>query len=271
MQKLFHTTSVDVILITLILGCNSGSFSERNYSVGAKAEKNGPSTAVGDSIKRPASNLNPKLITNGIVDAASLEKKCASAQNLFEKQIDIEFPAQQECNWETEGNLARRDGYLQAINTQVQNLQLNQDSVLCDLEIATSVDETVHYDDFLFLTMSDSLILSSNGAATKFLNKKENIYQWNIKQILGKPIHRFESGAYCIEGSTHCEITGHDKAGAIHFALGSQSLAPLSFAVFDKKSVPISLHITGDNDDGDCFHSGLNFKANLTFLPIDLR
>lgn len=219
-------------------------------------------------VESGAAQSGSKLNEEGIFNSSSLSEKCNTAMDLETKTVKISFLPQEECSWNTAGNLERRQGHLQATKSQSQMIDLDRDSILCSLAIKTQAGESIHYDDFLFLTLDNFLLLSSNGSATNYLRMEDQVYRWDLGMLQGKPIHSFESSPYCISGSTACSVTGHDQAGQIEFGINADSLAPIAFAVFEKPKVPIKLHITGDNDDGDCSHSGLNLVIEIMQLKL---
>ena len=85
-----------------------------------------------------------------VVGPMPSEINCES-DNLLQFSEVISFPETDDCDWGKNGNLSEEEGYLQAIKTQSQSVNLPPNAVICDLSLK-SLTTDWHYDDFAILT-----------------------------------------------------------------------------------------------------------------------
>ena len=167
------------------------------------------------------------------------------------KTFNFLFPKPTEtCKWGVNGNLMPRDRFFQARIEEKQNFDLPAGSTLCDVSF-NFVQQPMHYDDHMLLTMND-IVLASTIDFSKDFQQISGMqgYTWNA--IAGIPWNSQDEGVYCLgmgDGLANCQIIRRITA-----------LNPKRTSNFFNM---ISL---GDNDDFDCEHSDVSFSITATFV-----
>jgi hypothetical protein len=176
----------------------------------------------------------------------------------------ITFPENRNCAWNQKGNLGRRDRYLQAIEIQAATIELPEQSQLCGISLASAAT-TLHYDDFLVLTLNDTILLSSNQQIIRPLAKPEaRTYQWNFEPIRGRAVD-FDSPPYCA-GAESCQVPVTDIPGRFAFSLDPTRLDTIAAQVVGLHDFDFALIATGDNDERDCYHTEFSLEFQLQYI-----
>lgn len=178
----------------------------------------------------------------------------------------IMFPKNENCRWLQDGNLDRRNTYLQAAEAQSSSISLPLNTQLCSMAVGSQAG-TLHYDDFIVLTLNGYILLSSNKAMLpNLLGSASTAYQWDFNRVKGKAAD-FDSPAYCLgDGSSACQVPVTDIPGQFRFEINPNSLLHLADRVYDKQNLNFSLIATGDNDDRDCFHTDMTLEFTLQYV-----
>ncbi len=178
----------------------------------------------------------------------------------------IRFPEQANCQWSKDGNLARKDAYLQAAEAQSSSIELPSNTQLCGLSIGSQAG-TLHYDDFIILTLNGYVLLSSNQKLLSPLSgTADTAYQWDFAKVRGQAVD-FNSPAFCMGAmASSCQVPVTDIPGKFSFEIDPTSLLHLADRIFDQRSLNFSLIGTGDNDDRDCFHTDMTLEFTLQYI-----
>ena len=179
----------------------------------------------------------------------------------------IEFPATQECSWNENDNLPRRNGYQQARTTQNVRIELNPHEYACDLRSEFSKDEggvstQLHYDDSILFTINQRLLFASTRRVTHFLSQDNDgyyIYDWS--ELRGQSLH--DSSPYVLGDESESILPAHDVAGDFYLAIEQEEINTLMNSIFTEQALSFDLTVTGDNDNGDCEHSGFGFWVEV--------
>lgn len=233
---------------------NSGGSSSDDGSgegSGSASDGNGGSSGGG---------TNPNLPT----DPVQIIEVCTVYERQTYQTV-LNFPERQDCNWNQNGNGEKRNEYMQARESQTRSFGLPANAVLCELSLESTMNN-LHYDDFLFFTMNDYVLIGSNSFFVNKFAKEGNLFVWDWAKIYGMPWQ--EQGPYCLAGSEHCEIPGHDMTGGVDVALDTGVLSELALKILKDEDVKFSLIATGDNDEEDCFHSELNLELSGEYIVV---
>ncbi len=199
-------------------------------------------------------------------ELARIVSQCQSTPNKTVIQT-ITFPENKNCSWNQSGNLGRKDRYLQAVEIQSATIELPQQSQLCGLEVASAAT-TLHYDDFLLLTINDSILLSSNQQIINGLGTSgTGTYEWDFARIRGIAVN-FGSPAYCA-GASSCQVPVTDVPGKFQFAIDPTRLEAIAEKVVGLHQFDFALIATGDNDDRDCYHTEFSLQFKLQYIETD--
>ena len=259
-----------LLLITIgafLCHCSGSSFKGQSASNDTPVTADAIATSSGNGDIQESVIID-QLEDAGIVDIATLEAACETATELKTLNSKLIFPERQDCSFGQNGNLERRDAFVQAQETQNQSIALEGKSIICDMSIRSEPNAQIHYDDFIFLTIANQVIFGSNSQVTNYLDRKENVYQWDFEKIKGQAINNFEAPYYCLAGVRNCVLPPHDQAGPISIRLATKDVAPIAFEVVGKSKIDANLISTGDNDDEDCFHSELDLDVEISYLPL---
>ena len=144
-------------------------------------------------------------------------------------------------------------------------LNTGEDRVeICQLSLHSASD-TIHYDDFLFLAVNNTVVASSSTAFTSLLPTSGGRYTWDFSVLMNQSFNLNMNVPYCLGGS-ECTFPPTDQAGAIKVDIGSNALQ--GFAA-DLTSGPLVFETitTGDDDLDDCHHSSINLEMKIVYAP----
>jgi hypothetical protein len=232
-----------------------------------------PETAAPDSLDGKIADiaLDPTDIGSGhpgpadqtIIDQFQTLCNQGSKKTLTQK---IRFPETRNCRFGSAGNLARKDGHLQAMEAQTTSITLPGKAQLCGVSVDSQIS-TIQYDDFMILTLNGYVLLSSNSQILEGLEgSAETAYKWDFNRIRGIPVD-FNSPSYCMGAdSALCTVPVTDTPGQFHFKVDPTSLIHLADQVVENHTLNFALVATGDNDDRDCWHTELNLDFTLQYV-----
>ena len=221
------------------------------------------------------------------------EEVIANCQNsTISKQIvQISFPAKQNCSWGSKvddgnggftevlsanGNLSIKNNWIRAREEQTVSIQVPHNAQLCGLDLQSDNDQ-IHFDDFFALRLEDYVVASSKVLTNALLQDEAGHYLWDWDRIRGDGSEATGTvmqniGKFC--GTGECQLPEHDTPGAfgVQFSLseGSSTENNMNAALFAKLShleeIKMTATATGDNDTGDCDHSGGSFEVELSYI-----
>lgn len=208
-----------------------------------------------DALDSSTNKLSVQQVLNLCGDGSS---------NIQSGTAALSYPPTQECPFGVQDNGTERDQYLQARVKVDRTIPFPDGAVICSIELASN--SQIQYDDVMVVSLNDYVLISSDNNLTNVLDFAEGLRKWDFTKVRGTPSN-FEGGDYCLgEPNSTCVLPGHDINGRITINLDSQSLAPLSAKVSKAPSKSLSVITLGDNDPGDCEHTGINFNLNYTYI-----
>jgi hypothetical protein len=198
-----------------------------------------------------------------------IKKACETSANLFREtnQILVYKRPSQTCQFGLNGNLERRDAFVQAAGVTAQKLTLPEGTV-CSIGIKTTgANTTLRYDDFISLTLNTHVLFFSNETFLPYLVQTNGIYQWDFARLRGRAITNFGAPGYCIAKTGSCLFPNHDTSGPISIDLTPADLAPIAATLVNQSSAALNLNVTGDNNDTDCIHTDIELATRIIYLP----
>lgn len=211
-----------------------------------------------------------------VEDAGDIEDLCDE----FEDQIDddrleIMFAATTgECPWGVDDNLDMEDTYLTARIEQVESLDLDDQVVICDMDMDLSglvpgEVQLMVYDDYFYFTFNDIVLASSHGESVYTLPTDEGMPVYDWADIVGLPFPHGDS-PFCLgeeEGDAECDIPSTETQGPISLAFDSDVISELSARALDEGRFDFGFVTTGDNDpDTDCQHAEFGFTVDVEYI-----
>ena len=241
-------------------GSEIASGSTGGSTVGGVAGVGGGTSST-SGIKVGATTPALQSVTENI---EKLKLACNSGTKKTLKQ-SVHFPENQKCNWGINGNLGRRDLYVQAIEGQKATIELPINAQLCDLGIGSAAT-TIQYDDFMILTLNNQVLLSSNKDLLIGLDESQDqAYVWDFSKPRGKTIN-FDAASYCLGNSSLCNIPITDVQGSFQFSIDPTVLGKLASNSVNKKNLEFALYATGDDNDRDCWHTAFTLDFTLNYV-----
>lgn len=188
---------------------------------------------------------------------------------LKEKIVTLNFPATQgrvQCAFGANGNLGKRDGFMQAFHMQQKLHQIDSNEVMCGLDIRTE-NAKFRFDDHVFLNLN-GIGLISNVDINKYLTTEKaglKVLTWN--NLRGLEHDKFSKKTTCIDGATRCQLPPTQVRGNLELSLDPRTNEKLAQIVAqDGSKLVFDLIVTGDNNvEIDCQHDGLSIQIKYKY------
>jgi hypothetical protein len=214
-------------------------------------------------------DINTLLSTDDEEADIGIINQGCDTQALKTQVINVQFPRlNNECAWNQEGNLERRDRFFQARIRQSQNLGLPFGAVICDADFDFD-EQPFQYDDYFAFLFNDHVISSGYNFEDRLTPGNFGLLRYNWTQIAGAPM-RFGSEdeqVYCPQipgASIDCRFPGHDTPGRIDFDMDARYVrAIMSNGIPANHTFALITH--GDNDNFDCEHSDIQFDVTVKY------
>lgn len=200
----------------------------------------------------------------------SIAQKCASQKYRTSevKQIAI-APQTQQCAFGQEDNLGKGGGRVSARVEQVVEVDIPEDTALCDMEFEFSDQQFVYDDSFLF-ALNDVILVSSYADTVKSLSPTSEgflIYDWlDIRGLSWSG----QNTPYCLgvsSGEGSCSIPVTQQRQTMSLQIAPSLISAISENRAEGEKNTFKFITTGDDNPGpDCQHSGLNFTVNVTYV-----
>jgi hypothetical protein len=185
------------------------------------------------------------------------------------RTVDVVFPSRiGSCTWNEDGNLDPVDGVVRARSEETVSLALQDQETLCGIRIESPEQEVI-FDDELFLTFNDAVLLSSYDYNAHF-SLEDGFFFYNWESLIGgyNPGQYPLLGSYCLGGDASapslCEVPSSESLGRFFLDVGGQEAEKLSFLAKQQKRADLGLIITGDDDQNDCSHSQITIGVELS-------
>lgn len=178
------------------------------------------------------------------------------------KKVLVNFAKQTKtCEYGKNGNLEKKNVYIQAMARQTEDLGIQSGSEICDVDLA--IDQDFWFDDHFVLSWNSNVIATN----TDFVMTENNgLPTFDFDAIKGMKWATQKS--YCVGGSmgTECNVPKHNKKQNFSMDLSEAARGQLVQALQTADSQQIELSILGDNDGSDCKHSGLQMEVEVKYL-----
>ncbi len=202
----------------------------------------------------------------------------------------LEFPAHQDCNWGTKvdgkdvlssnGNFSRINGSMRAREQFTKSIDLPEGSVLCGVSIEAE-NENIEFDDAFGVHLNGLMIASAPPSLVQRLAQDEDgNYLWDWTRVRDDgtlpELASWQGPSqdyYCAVNSCTLPTTESlggfalkmnvDFSSAFETNESSIQQAKLFSKLSTRDKLSMTLIATGDNDDGDCMHSGGTFAYDI--------
>ncbi len=255
-------------LALLVTSCSGAGFAGRSTSQGKIQSSNSEAEARAFDGGTGVLDSTPdgQVILPDPAAVAQLKEQCQkAAASLQSVSRVINYPERKDCSFGVAPNIERQQGVHTAREISPATLALPE-GLICDVEIKSEENESLHYDDFLILTLAGQMIFASNRGIVSHFEPQQSIYTWNFDKLVGQDIGNFGDRPYCLGPAENCRLPGHDQEGPVSLNLASRDIAPITLALAGKDKVDMDLIATGDDNDEDCFHSKLDLSVTFKFI-----
>ncbi len=182
---------------------------------------------------------------------------------LYTEVINVSFAPTQDCKWSQDGNLGKKDTYIQARLEEVKDLSIPAGATLCDMEFAFQ-EQTFEYDDHVILTLNDKILMTTGADMLSLLDADGAGYTYNWEKLKGKRHDVGNTRIYCNGSGSSCSLPQTDIAGKINLDFPKAVIQKI-ITIAPKSTNQIKLITTGDNDAGDCRHEAVSFQVKAIY------
>lgn len=167
-----------------------------------------------------------------------------------------------QCPFGLFDNDTKRGGRLSARIERRFDINVPAGRRVCSLS-AQSSQQIVTYDDHLFLTVNNNVILSSTQQVTRLAAGGNGFFQYSWEALRGSST---SSQIFCAAGVT-CQLPPSERTGTFAFQMTSEANARL-FNSLAGQSLFFGLIVTGDDDDrSDCqFDRDVDLTVSYTYV-----
>lgn len=272
MKKKMSVVYLVLATVTIIAFQNCGkavNFSSTN-DVSGTGGNDSTGTVSTDPVSDDSSAVDTDVPTPEVVDGGEVTEdneadvipSCGTSK-LSEQIIDVSFNSSEStCQWNADGNLGKRNKYIQARREEVQNLDLPSGATICDMEFEF-VEQTFHYDDHVIMTFNDRILLNTGSDMHKYLNSDGSGYIYDWSKLVGQTHDVGGTNLYCNGGST-CQIPDTDKTGKILVDIPKSKIQQI-MTMAPQSTHQIKMITTGDDDSNDCRHTPVSFKVKVKY------
>ena len=249
-----YLTVVTVFIMVFISACSDVEFSSDESSLGqAQSQSN--------SLGASSNDLEDDSFSDE--EVATL---CETSPHLSLNQSVLFESPQGTCDFGQGENLDRRNGYHQAYRMQKVNLALPIEALICDVSFSFK-DQQFRFDDSFILTLNENILVSSTNY-TNQLSIKNEFFQFDWSKIRGTSGHDVIREDYCVgkltdEGS--CSFPAQEEYGIISLSIDNRLIQKAS-TNSQKTQLAFQLITTGDDNDSDCQHLGMEFEATYKYV-----
>ena len=219
-----------------------------------------------------------KISLRDLEDAGDIADACDEYEP-EEITLDVVFPAQTEsCSWGEDGNMDAEGGVFTARIEELQQLDMPEDSVICDMEfdfteILPGEVQFMTYDDHFFFTFNDIVLAASYGPIVEELQEEDGLYMYEWNPVSGVDYHiETDFDAYCLgdgTGESTCDIPDTETEGPISLAYSDDLVSQLSLIAIESERYDFGFITTGDdNPDTDCMHEEFGFTIEVPHLAL---
>lgn len=243
----------------------SKSEGKGNAEVRGKSEGKGkPGMGSGDPIPHPG----PDLPSEPRPDV-ELIPGCERFSREF---VFVEY--NQGCNWNVDGNLGPKSGYLQAMHKQSFRVNMMAHSRICSMRISSEPDAKFLYNDAMVFSVENHVLATSEGWIKDFLPTSNGGLVWNWDAVKGKAKGNVVNAnqPLCYGDSSTCRIPARGAERTLDVFIPEAELANFSPSIQGKRTLMFDLWIGGDGANldaptNDCYSKEIRFRVDMQLEP----
>ena len=228
------------------------------------AEPSPPDVAGAPNPAAPLPSATPRDPAKEVVVIAD---KCKAIPNKeVTLDVEIEDPGKT-CSFGQGDNLPRLQGFFTARTEQMKTLALPAGSKICDLKLDFPAQPFRYDDHWLFLL--DGVVLAASHDFFPWLPETLGLRTYDWKKIMAKEWVFAKDGIYCEgmkDGLSQCKWPESEKNGDIAMSFAPVIVQKAMAVAPDLKTHSFGFVTVGDNDDTDCQHLPIKFKALVKYV-----
>lgn len=195
-----------------------------------------------------------------------------NCQNGVKRELttQLDFPEERmTCNWNQNGNLGLRNGFVQARHEQSVNVSLPKGAIICNVEFASQT-LSMRYDDQVLLTLNNSVLMSSsrNDIVGSFQTRAGvPQYRWDDIVGIGMDVQIYDP--FCLgsqEGHSSCQFPASERTGDMNLRFGSSVIQTIMAMDINRTTHTFKFITTGDDDSSDCIHNAFSIPMKVQYV-----
>lgn len=204
----------------------------------------------------------------GVIPTESEAEQNCMNRSLILKNLAITFPKPPLCDWNKNGNLNQRNGWVQARGEQSVKLDVPANAVICKMTFDFPTQNTI-YDDQIILTLNDYVITSSQKELVNRFPKDRDLYRYDWGAIKGQEIDVGGFNPYIAGeelGLASVSMPATQTSGQFKIQMSEEVFYKFAAVKPAGQQHQFGFITTGDNDDGiDCQHEPIKFSVRATY------
>ena len=219
-------------------------------------------------------DVNEPPINDPEVEVVSTEcEKALQEGRLRSATYNFNFEKQTKtCDWGINGNLSKKNAYVRARDEKYQTVDFDPSQTVCNIQLNNIHQNSFIYDDNIIITLNKYILASTTDFSRHFSSRNGlKIYDWS--SIIEKPAQNAKSDTtpdkqYCLgagSGSSFCLFPETETTNKIELNF-DKTLIQKVLVNSSLSTVELGVITTGDDDNTDCIHSGLNFDVTVQYI-----
>jgi hypothetical protein len=243
----------------------------QSSSTGPDSETIGDGNATAGGNEIGDANPNPSEVSEDpIIDPEEIKRLCENQTHLFHTEV-VKFEQPEDtCSWGVEGNLSKVQEMVRARGEQYHMMDLGDNAVICDMEF-TVPNQEIEFDDEIFLTLNNA-VLAASMDYTPAMEQREDVFFYSWNSIVNQPyVKDGTPHNYCLGGAQglgQCVMPYTQTTGDMRLDFDPSLFYNISAYTFSSK-YNFGLVTTGDNNDSDCLHTGLEFSVAVKYIKLE--
>lgn len=220
-----------------------------------------------DSGDTDSGNTDSGNTDSGNTDSGDTEEPIDPCDSAVPVTIDIQIPGTVDCNWYNDGNQAPTQSIYSGRTEQAVSVVLADDELFCDADFSFTTSQNglsgyFAYDDHFLFVMNEHILASSGTDVEQFstYNGISYLYDWN--DYKGNYIDMDVSPWAPGNSSLDFPNSGF-QGGNASMTIDDQVVDDVFALSIQSRQVDFKVITFGDNDNGDCYHSGLFFPVTF--------
>ncbi len=180
--------------------------------------------------------------------------------------VSLTFEPRSGCAFSADGNLERRNEFLQARADQARFVSLPDASQVCEIAMASGGARAT-FDDHLVVLVEDVVLVSGgSGGSLDGYPFRDRLPRFDWEAIRGRPFADRYTDYECLGGG-RCVVPRTEELGSVDVQVDPDTMADIVEALDLTRGFDVRMVTFGDDDNGDCAHTGLSLDVTVRYVP----